>query len=61
VATKKNPTACDGRDVKASKSLPALYSASAFQSQANYLRRRFGLAPPIADVIAGLVFGERRA
>jgi hypothetical protein len=58
MATKKIPTACDGR--VHSKSLPAQYTLPAFQSQANYLRRRFGLAPPIAGVIAGLVFGEAR-
>jgi hypothetical protein len=62
MATKKIPTASDGRDLKAnSKSLPALLNAPAFESQAKYLRRRFGFEPPIADVIAGLAFGERRA
>jgi hypothetical protein len=60
MATKKIPAACDGRDVKASKSLPALYRAPAFETQISYLRRRFGFEPPIAGVVAALAFGERR-
>jgi hypothetical protein len=60
MASKKSPTACDGRDLKAnSKSLPALYRAPAFETQISYLRRRFGFEPPIAGVVAALAFGER--
>jgi hypothetical protein len=63
VLKKKSLTNCDGQALKAEiKSLPALYSATAFQSQTKFLARRLGAADPATlAAIACLCFGEARS
>jgi hypothetical protein len=62
VATKKDPATCDDRALKAIQNhVGAQHSALAFQSQINFLKRRFGLAPAHAAATAELAFPDRRA
>ena len=61
MAKKKSTTGCDGRGSKVvSKNDSASNSATAFQSQIQYLARRFHLTPQRAAVIASHAFGGAR-
>ena len=57
----KGLSGCDAQPPKVVPKLDGVsHSATAFQSQTRFLRRRFGVAPLRAEIIAAFVFGEER-